>query len=107
MSDTVSHEHFEGKTGETFTATGNDASLDITLAEAIFHEDEHTTGFTLLFEGAADTQLEQGMYTLTHDEAGRHEIFLVPVQASPSEPEKVHYEAVFKHLKEKEMPSAE
>lgn len=104
MSDSIAHEHFDGKTGETFTATGDDSSLDLTLVEATPHEDDHTTGFTLLFEGPAETQLRQGVYSLSHDEVGNHEIFLVPVQAAPSSPEAIHYEAVFKHLKEEGSP---
>lgn len=100
MADQLEHKHFEGKEGEGFVAKSDDASLDVKLVEVTQREDDHTHGFSLLFEGPAETQLQQGLYTVQHDDVGAHDIFLVPVAAAPNQADVVHYEAVFNRLKD-------
>lgn len=100
MADQLEHAHFEGKEGESFTAKAEEDSLNVKLVGVSEREDEHTKGFSLLFEGPAETQLRQGLYTVAHDDVGEHEIFLVPVMADPMNPDVVHYEAVFNRLKD-------
>ena len=48
--------------------------------------------FSLLFSGPLEPFLEQHMYTLHHDELGKLEMFLVPVNQDQNG---YYYEAVF------------
>lgn len=53
---------------------------------------DRDTAFALDFRGPAAPVLAQGSYRLSHEQAGEHEIFLVPVAATP---EGADYEAIF------------
>lgn len=101
MADQLTKTHFENKEGSVFKAKAGSASLDLKLVECRSHDQEHTEGFTLLFEGPEDQEMPQGTFALHHDEVGEHEVFLTPVQADPHSTEVIHYEAVFNRVKEK------
>jgi hypothetical protein len=51
--------------------------------------------FSILFRGARNPALQQGMYRLLHDELGDLELFLVPAGQDQNS---VYYEAVFNRL---------
>jgi hypothetical protein len=52
--------------------------------------------FSVLFRGARDQPVEQGMYHMRHHQLGDLELFLVPVGQDQNS---VYYEAVFNRLR--------
>lgn len=51
--------------------------------------------FTLVFRGPLEVELEQGLYTLVHEQIGQFDLFLVPFARKP---DGMRYEAVFNRL---------
>lgn len=51
--------------------------------------------FSLVFRGALDQPLEQGLYPMTHEKMGAESLFLVPIGR---EADGFRYEAVFNNL---------
>ena len=51
--------------------------------------------FSLLFHGAQARPLQQGTYVLEHPQAGKFDLFIVPIAAEQG---MIHYQAVFNRL---------
>jgi hypothetical protein len=54
--------------------------------------------FSVFFDGPDEVQLPQGVYSLSHDQMGEFEIFLVPIARNESG---FRYEAVFNYFQER------
>ena len=90
-------ETFAPLVGDTFSvATDESTSLDLTLAEADTYgatdERDLRQPFTLVFHGPMSPVLRQRTFTLTHEQLGSLDIFLVPIGPSDGA---MRYEAVF------------
>jgi hypothetical protein len=74
---------FEGRAGETFTATPNFSGEPLELELTSCVESPHATpdrpAFSLFFESSGAERREQQIFTLEHDELGAFDLFLVPV----------------------------
>ncbi|RXK50161.1 phage tail protein [Halorientalis pallida] len=84
--------------GETFTVhRGTDADTALRLREVVESGDgpEEWAQFTLRFEAADRTHVDQGSYRVTHPELGSFRLALVPVTTADPDPDAVAYEAVF------------
>jgi hypothetical protein len=95
----VTVETFAGREGERFTVQFADAALELELAEVApvpghWGRTEKRVPFSALFHGPAEHMLPQQTWLLDHDELGRLEVFLVPIEAR-QEDGVVVYEAVF------------
>ena len=97
----LTHDTFAPLVGTSFsTPTADGSALKLTLVSTHdtqipggrAHDGSTRTQFSLEFRGAADRPIEQGTYSLTHDELGTELIFLVPVRADA---DGRYYEAVF------------
>jgi hypothetical protein len=82
---------FEGRIGETFTATpslGGDAlELELASCDESPHARPDHPAFSLIFNAQAAEVAPQQIFTLSHGEIGDFDLFLVPL--SPTQ-----YEAV-------------
>jgi hypothetical protein len=95
----VTVETFAGRDGERFAIQFADAELELTLAEVVrpperWGRADRREPFSLFFHGPAEHMLPQQTWPLDHDELGRLDVFLVPVEARQEEGVIV-YEAVF------------
>ena len=73
--------------------TGDEVVVELTLVEVSdLREQGGFANWSLLFEGAADLQLDQGMCDMTNDGLGRVEMFLVPIG---NDGERATYESTF------------
>lgn len=94
MTEGLTVESFEGRAGEGFRLTADDAELDLTLVEcqrlggAVLEREP----FSIVFLGPQAPVLPQRIYPLEHDELGELEIFLVPIA---QDADGTRYEAVF------------
>ena len=93
----VTVETFAGREGQGFTIQFADAVLDLTLAQVSrmpgeWGRTDRREPFSITFTGPPEYQLPQGLWPLDHEEIGRLEVFLVPMQPEDGVP---HYEAVF------------
>lgn len=52
--------------------------------------------FSVVFVGSADYVLPQNIYSLSHDEMGEFDVFLVPIG---KESDGYHYEAIYNYYK--------
>ncbi len=76
--------------------------LELELVEVKGYESrpQEQTGlerFSVFFSGPADLMLQQWTYSLTHDEMGTFDIFLVPIGRNE---QGFRYEAVFNYRKD-------
>lgn len=92
-------QHFTTCVDDDFQLDAGDAGdMSVQLVEAAEIPTAKKLGegqrkeFSVLFRGPAGPALEQGIYTLEHDDVGRHALFLVPVS---QDEEGRYYEAVF------------
>jgi hypothetical protein len=98
MPDSLTHNDFQGRTGDTFTAKGQDGqelALEMTDVEVPDpgpdgHPDGHRSPFWVEFVGAE--HLPQQTFSVEHAELGTFDLFLVPL--GPSD-KGMRYEAVF------------
>jgi hypothetical protein len=58
--------------------------------------------FSVFFDGPGGTRLPQSVYSLTHNQMGEFDIFLVPIS---SDRRGFRYEAVFNYFKKSEPPA--
>jgi hypothetical protein len=77
-----------------------DGHVELTLAEVKGYAkkaEEHSgmERFSAFFDGPGAVQLPQGVYSLSHDQMGEFEIFLVPIARNESG---FRYEAVFNYF---------
>ena len=93
----VSVETFAGREGQTFTIQFADAVLELTLAEVArmpgeWGRADRREPFSVTFTGPAEHMLAQQVWPLDHEEIGRIELFLVPLEPKDGV---ARYEAVF------------
>jgi hypothetical protein len=82
--------------------TSKEQQVELELAEVKGYAkkaEEHSgmERFSAFFDGPGDLQLPQGIYSLSHDQMGEFEIFLVPIARDERG---FRYEAVFNYFKE-------
>jgi hypothetical protein len=86
---------FEGRIGETFTATpalgGEPQTLTLTSCDESPHARPDHPAFSLLFHAPGTGHLEQQIFTLEHEDLGRFDLFLV---ALGPDGDRMRYEAV-------------
>ena len=74
---------FEGRVGDTFTATPTYAGEPLELVLSSCDESPHARpdhpAFSLTFEASDPPPREQQIFALEHAELGRFELFLVPL----------------------------
>lgn len=93
-----------GTSFDVATPEANPIQLRLREAEALtgpetrdVAEQPQTTGFSLVFEGAPDTPLPQGLYELCNPDLGTcAALFMTPVICS--DPSVRHYQVIFNHL---------
>lgn len=85
-------DRFDGHVGEMFrvrAASGDLAEIRLVEAESLADRMKLPDGFRepfhLVFHGAKDLMIEQGVYEVSHPEAGTHALFLVPIVAHDAE----------------------
>jgi hypothetical protein len=74
---------FEGRVGETFTASpshsGGPLELVLSSCDQSPHARPEHPAFSLTFESSQPDPREQQIFTLEHSELGEFDLFLVPV----------------------------
>jgi hypothetical protein len=95
--ETLIDADFQPHVGQTFRLRlSADAFLDLTLREVHAHTyappTQRRRGFSISFQSAVTGHVPQGTYTLTHEEMGTMDVFLVP---SGIKDGGMRYEAVF------------
>jgi hypothetical protein len=93
----VTVETFAGREGQAFTIQFADAVLELTLAQVERMPEEWGNAdrrepFSVLFTGPPEHLLPQSIWPLDHEEIGRIELFLVPMEPKDGV---ARYEAVF------------
>ena len=81
------------------TADGPQVELELAEVKGYAKKAEEHSGmerFSVFFDGPGDLHLPQGVYSLTHDQMGEFEIFLVPIARDERG---FRYEAVFNYFK--------
>ncbi len=88
---------YEGLIGTTFLLPLEEGELVLTLTE-VSHvtaektEEGQSEPFSIIFESTLEDHVEQGTYTLTHQELGEVLIFIVPIGPADAG---MRYEAIF------------
>ena len=93
--------HVNTKFRLNLNTTDNEPPVELELAEVKGYAkkaEEHSgmERFSVFFDGPGDLQLPQAVYSLTHDQMGEFEIFLVPIARDERG---FRYEAVFNYFK--------
>jgi hypothetical protein len=93
----VTVETFEGREGERFSIQFADAALDLTLVSVDRMPEEWGRGetrepFSVVLEDPGGRLLPQQTWPLDHDELGRLDVFLVPLQPEGAA---TRYQAIF------------
>ena len=92
----ISVETFAGREGQAFTIQFPDAQLALKLAEVAPSPGHwgkaERQPFSIVFDGPAEHPLPQQVWPLDHEELGRLEIFLVPIEPEDGA---MRYQAVF------------
>lgn len=81
--------------------TTDEVELELSEVKGYAKKAEEHSGmerFSAFFDGPGEVQLPQGVYSLSHDQMGEFEIFLVPIARNESG---FRYEAVFNYFKER------
>ena len=94
--------HVKTKFRLKLNTTDTESQVELELAEVKGYAkkaEEHSgmERFSAFFDGPGEVQLPQGVYSLSHDQMGQFEIFLVPIARNESG---FRYEAVFNYFKE-------
>ncbi len=98
MSSLHEREHYEKSKGTTLTVhLGDNESAEIRQANFSDQSNDSIDGFSVVFEGPHDMPLDQDVHTVTHPEAGRGEMMLVPIVSK--DPSVRKYEFVVSNLK--------
>ena len=93
----VTVETFAGREGQAFTIQFADAVLELRLAEVSrmpgdWGRADRREPFSVLFTGPGEHILQQQVWPLDHEELGRIDVFLVPMEPKDGV---ARYEAVF------------
>lgn len=92
-----SKQDFEAHVDTTFSVPLEEGSLELTLIEVSSVKADTTEAgqaepFSILFRAAGTEQLEQGTYSMQHEEMGDLVLFIVPIGPDDNG---MRYEAVF------------
>ncbi len=94
MSDILSKANFDPFLNQTFTMKGEGVDgISLELSKITESSNKDSIRFSLEFKGPEDRMFPQMVYTITHEEMGDLNLFLVPVAPGC-------YEALFNRLKE-------
>ena len=96
MLETLTHEDFRPRVGETFAVATEDGTTHaFALAQVDTFEgpdDGKREPFSLVFLEASQERLEQQTVTMLHDQMGEFPLFVVPIAGGE---DGFRYEAVF------------
>jgi len=97
MDAALTHDEFARQVNTRFQAqTDPGVELElIEVSELKLHPQQEE--FTIVFRGPDNAFLEQGIRSLTHEQMGQFEIFLVPIR---QDAHGFYYEAVFNRIRE-------
>ena len=99
MEAALTHEAFAGQVNTRFqvqTDQNTIVELDlIDVSDLKLHPQQEE--FTIVFRGPLNAFLNQGIRSLTHEQMGQFEIFLVPIR---QDEHGFYYEAVFNRIRE-------
>ena len=94
MLETLTHNEFQGRQGETFAAkTGDGQTFDLELLDVDVKGTEpegHRTPFSVFFK--TDEHIPQQTVGVEHEEMGSFDLFIVPLGPLPGG---MRYEAAF------------
>jgi hypothetical protein len=107
MSVALTEKEFSQHLNSKFQLEFGDQKLELELVEVKAYlpqgnEREGMERFSVFFEGPGGTRLPQSVYSLTHDQMGEFDIFLVPISGDRKG---FRYEAVFNYFKKSEPPA--
>lgn len=92
----LDHPTFAALQGQIFQLAGSDGFISLTLTAVVAggarHPEATRDPFSLIFTGAPDLRIPQGIRSLSHETLGSLEIFLTQVGASTRGSE---FEAIF------------
>jgi len=104
MSKLINRFYYKGKEETSLVVhTGSGETIPLKQVSYNDRSTAHIDGFSVVFEGPESPVLDQGTYTVEHPEAGKGELFLVPV-VSPN-PKTPRYEFTVSHLRESDSDS--
>jgi hypothetical protein len=98
MADALTLEDFVGRRGETFRVEsdeGRSLAFELTAVAPLSDgrgDFGHRLPFSLEFLGPEANALPQASYEFTHDEMGRLDIFIVPIERVDN---RLKYQAIF------------
>jgi hypothetical protein len=96
MLETLTHDDFRPRLGETFTAAteegGSHAFVLVSVDMFAGPDDGGRTPFSLVFAEASQERIPQQTVTITHAEMGEFPLFVVPIAGDA---DGFRYEAVF------------
>jgi len=106
MAATLTEEEFSKHVNTKFRLNANTADesqieLELSEVKGYAKKAEEHSGmerFSAFFDGPGEVQLAQATYSLSHDQMGEFEIFLVPIARNERG---FRYEAVFNYFVEK------
>ena len=101
MSAELTEKEFSHHLNTKFHLRRDDQTVDLELVEVkgYLPQENEQTGmerFSVFFDGPGDTRLPQNVYSLTHEQMGQFDIFLVPISGDRNG---FRYEAVFNYFK--------
>ena len=97
----LTEQEFSRHLNSTFKLNLEDHTLELKLVEVKAYmpgknEQAGMERFSIYFDGPGDTRLPQSVYSLTHEQMGQFDIFLVPISGDEKG---FRYEAVFNYFK--------
>ena len=97
----LTEQEFSRHLNSTFKLNLEDHTLELRLVEVKAYmpgknEQAGMERFSIYFDGPGDTRLPQSVYSLTHEQMGQFDIFLVPISGDEKG---FRYEAVFNYFK--------
>ena len=99
MEASLTHDEFASQVNTRFQVqTDEDPKVELDLIEVSdlkLHPQQEE--FTIVFRGSLNAFLEQGIRSLTHEQMGQFELFLVPIR---QDAHGFYYEAVFNRIRE-------
>ncbi len=84
MEPMITHELFAPFVDQSFTIKADGETLELMLTEVEVSKadppmPEMRRAFTLIFKGPKDRLLREGLYEVENDEAGKHQLYLMPI----------------------------
>ncbi len=95
MTESISHENFSGHLNAKFQIDVAENSLDLELVEVEVGnsiDPSQRVPFTLIFQGPKDSVFPEGIYSVSNDDAGSFELYIIPI-VSPGD--RQSYQVIF------------